>query len=280
MFKLSLSAAFVTLAVTASSALADDKQALLNEFLPYTSAPGAYEDDKSQGDLFDVDVGPCFQLVDKMRAAGFEDSESFPLYPGGTWRFKQAKQLCEKFRSYQLKIHAANVVAPVSAWLEKGDGDFAMRGTKDIESCITVLDRLVSEGLPTDAELLVYDKKVIVHDAQKGCAALLVKGKAQVEQDGRARAEKQKAFVAKWGKLGVSGKRLDIIQAHGDFFYLPGCLLTDDPRKIAKAKVLRLVLANPGDVEIYVKSWHFKGNTLVKHTETTWDRRDKHRACK
>jgi hypothetical protein len=279
MFKLSLSAAFVTLAVTASTALADDKQTLLNEFLPYTSAPGAYEDDKSQGGLFDVDVGPCFQLVDKMRAAGFEDSESFPLYPGGTWRFKQAKQLCEKFRSYQLKIHAGNVVAPVSAWLEKGDGDFAIRGTKDIESCVTVLDRLVSEGLPTDAELLVYDKTVIVHDAQKGCAALLVKGKAQVEQDEKARAERAAAQVAMWAKLGVSGERMKVLNSESSF-WLKGCEESADPKKLAKAKLVRIISHNPDSLVMYVKTWHFKGNKVSKQTELTWDRRDMHRACK
>lgn len=283
MLKLSLAlcAAAAALAAAASPARADETSELIDKLKMYVQPPGYFDDQKwSEAYRFDLDPAGCMPLVEKLRGLGVDQNERFAGYMADTWRLKQGEALCERYRDYYLMINASGVAQDVAGYLDGEVSRYELHHVDKLEACIAKLDAFVASGMSADKRIVVdiFKKtEMSVADVKKGCSDQLAKAQADLDARRKAAEDQETAEVAKWAKLGVSGERLKVLSRHSSF-WLKGCEESDDPRKLAKAKLVRIISHN--DLLLYVKTWHFKGNKVSKMTEVTWDRRDMRRACK
>lgn len=290
MIKLSFPILAATLVATTAIALADEKSDLVEKLEPYINAPRYFDEfGWNEEKRFDPEAAPCMQIVDKLRALGVDSNDEFAGYMAETWRFKQAPELCQRYREYQWKIRGANAVEPVAGLLQRKDTDSnSWYGVEKAETCVKELDALIVEGLPRDAMIrLGYDKEIKVADAREGCAALLARSTEEADKKAKEAEAAERAEAARWAKLGVSGNRLELIQRKNAMtvggpasFYIKGCEHTSDPKKLAKAKVLREIYENDDGLTIDVRSHFFKGNKLLKSTRAALPRGSMHAACK
>ena len=283
MLKLSLSllAASAALAAAPTHARADEQTELIDQLKMYVQPPGYFDDQKwSEAYRFDLDPAGCMPLVEKLRGLGVDQNERFAGYMAETWRLKQGEALCERYRDYYLMISASTVAQDVQGFLDGEVARYELHHVAKLEGCITKLDGFVTAGMSADKRIVVdiFKKtEMSLADVKKGCADQLAKAQAELDARRKAEEDREAAELAKWTKLGVSGDRLKILSHYGSF-WLKGCEESDDPKKLAKAKLVRIISHN--DLVLYVKTWQFKGNKVSKMTEVTWDRRDMHRACK
>jgi hypothetical protein len=234
----------------------------------------------------------CTRAVDAGAKEGLKPTDTFVDGEGNTILWKRAPETCAQYA----RLHAlATVVEAIHPMLETihaftdadgkpiasvtGDGYRATVAT--VKPCLDLIDKAAKAGAPTDVPFAPDsnqgDTLITLTQARKVCSDYLSFGSDAAAADDARVAQELAALRQKYGKLGLTGDRLDYAVKWGHRAILgKGCVeLTGKALKTAPAFY---DLGDDGVVWTVYKT-AFKGDKQVKYTVKRF-RRDGDYQCK
>jgi len=144
------------------------------------------------------------------------------------------------------------------------------------KDCLTAIDAAIAGGAVADRELdLAWGGKYSLNSGRAMCEQLVKDATTLAAASATANADRGKAAREKYTKFGAAGERLEWLlyydpDGEGKIWYLPPkCEQTEDPKVLAKAKVLiRWNIADDGTQVL--QKLIFKGNKLLKTVEKSF----------
>jgi hypothetical protein len=198
-------------------------------------------------------------------------SYEYDSMKGASVTLKAARKACKEYAVWQPLVKAAGAVLVVTEHLANAKANGTGIGAyiaKDGQTCLDLIDGLDASSL--DLDVKIGDQTMNLTAGRAICKAFVEEAAGQKEANDAAAAEKRAAIEAKWKKVGMKGKRLQLfveneLNGGGFDWYAAGCQkVISDPKKLAKAKKLFMWTAGANGGTL-VSKYVFKGN---KYTET------------
>jgi hypothetical protein len=178
------------------------------------------------------DPSECTKAIESGTAAGLKATDTYTDGDGNTVLWKRASAVCDEYaRLHPLRkvidelapqlqtIRAFRDLNPSGAPDKSVRGDAFRATVKDAQACIAAADKAMKAGVPSDVAFAPNDNSneptLTLAQARAECADYVTwGGEAAVADDKRA-AEEIAALKAKYGKLGITGDRLDYLVKYG-----------------------------------------------------------------
>ena len=223
----------------------------------------------------------------RLYAFGWPDSTptyEYDSMKGSSVALKGARDVCAEYAVWQPVMKAATAVAKSAKHLEyAGDGGVGAYVAKDGTTCIELIDRVDASSrklaVKIGAETMTLD------EGRKICQRLVDKGAQHDADEAAAGKAKRAAAEAKFKKVGMKGKRLELfvdneLNGGGFPWYAAGCQTEiTDPKKLAKAKKLFMWTAGANGGTL-VSKYVFKGNTYKESSREFFNEAKAYKWCK
>jgi hypothetical protein len=283
--------------LVAGAAHADEKNDLITTVIRFEISVVDFQGQGINGEaLFAAEPAQCTDAVAKLEALGVPPGEMINGYQGQKWPFKRARDKCRRYAEVRqlaptfAKIREAEVQAGVLASFEPGDSGatlFAGKAADAAKACLAALDAAAAKGAPMDVAIQLNSGGSKTGTEVHGWCDELARraGKFQGASAG-ADADKKKKAHDRYAKHGAAADKLEWLiyydaDGSGHSWRLsPDCRATDDPKTLAKAKVL-INWTVGDDGTQHVQKLTFKGNKLVKTQNKSFSKPEKaHAFCK
>ncbi len=283
-------AAIVCVVGVASEARADDEQRkkdLISKLVELDDAVSYFEEEEGikAGARFGQAPAACTELVEQLADLGAPPTEIVRARGGKQWLLRKAPERCARYAGVHALIQAFPAVREAVADANHLDGAAGGEGTTRFAgfavasggTCVKALDDAEQKGAAMDIPIKhAVDKDLTGAQLRTWCADLVKTASALAGASAEADEAKKHKARDRYAKFGAAGDKLSWLLEYdpdgaGKIWYLPPrCAQTDDPRKLAKAKVLIRWGENPDGTQV-LRKLTFKGNKLVKDQSKTFD---------
>jgi hypothetical protein len=239
------------------------------------------------------DPSECSQAV--RAGAGIAPTDTFVGLGGATMSWRRAPEVCARYA----KLHAlGKVVAQLAPSLQaiaafdglrKADGspDPSVRGdayrvsVEAAKQCVKVIDEATGRGVIGDVAFapngIATEPKYTLVAARKRCGNWVAYGSGAAIADDKRVAAELAALKAKYGKLGITGDRLDYLVKNGHRTqWGVGCV--ELAGKTLKSSPVFYELGQD-DLAWIVYKTEFSGDKQIRYTSRRY-RKDGNWACK
>jgi len=277
----------LALAATASVAHAEaDREALLGELRLFVIAIGdAEENGVHAADRFERPAADCDAVVAALTEAGMAPTDMVEM--GEPFPFRQAGARCKEYGQWKAMVTAGTAVAEaaqnlaITASVTPGWGDvsYATNYARSATACTAAIDAAIAAGAKPD---VVFDvpsnlpvKAFSLTTARtEVCAKLGVWAEQFGPATLAAKKAKEDAAKNRYAQHGAAGDRLSWLVHYdsdgtGYTFYVPGCKAMDDPKQLAKARVMNSWTSDDAG-RVSLKRLQFDGNKLVSDTSRSF----------
>lgn len=300
MSRLHLFALLIPIVTLASTARADEaeeekKQNLLSELGGFDNSSLEFlSKGLDYGELYlKAPAARCTEIVAQLKALGVGPTEE--VFARETFMFRKAPEKCARYAGLQAlseafpAIKEARSAANIVSGKNPGDAGATMWSKEGVtagKACVDALNAVEAKGAVMDAVIASVDPKMTGAQTRTWCEELIKSSAALAGKSADADAAKKKKAHDRYAKAGAKGDKLEWLVYYdpdGDGFtwYLsPTCKATDDPKTLAKAKVLIQLWENANGTW-RVRKLTFKGPKKVKDVEREFEKKsDAYRFCK
>jgi hypothetical protein len=312
--------AALTVTATAGTAHAESEEAAKRRKANFRGNMfGYYVDDlqtlRSEGTSSNLTPAECYQNIELAHGEGFADtdlllSRAFERYPGAEggatkdpesslWRapLSTMKRLCDEYakelalveKVAALKDHFDLGLATYTMSIEElsklGGADDPANWDKDIaagQKCLADADAIIASGVAPDRPVRIRHIEPFTLDGFKKnvCQRYIDWATTNKVEVPKFAKERQARIEAKFKKVGIKGKRLELFAYYDQEWYLPGCeRATADPKVLKKQKRLFQWFTGPGG-EITIRKYTFKGDNYTTSEKTTYNETQAYKLCR
>ena len=224
----------------------------------------------------------CLELVDKGEQLGIPADRKLDGGDGRTYLFRDAGALCRKFGSYQATVRVLIETENQKYILEqpsKPPGEITAEGAhgyaESARKVIATLDAAVATGADPNIVVDRFGVRESIATRKADFQKVVDWAAGYAVATEKVIAGKKAAVKERYARFGAAGDKLEWLLYYdpdgtGSTWYVPpSCKGVDDPRALAKAKVLiRWTVDDDGTQ--HLRRLQFKGNKLVKDTERSF----------
>lgn len=290
MNRLSLFTLFTLMFATAAAGVAygdDDveekKRVLKNELSGFDTAVIYLVRDQGLdgASLFAQDPALCTETIEKLKDLGLPPTEM--IHTDEKFLFRKAPERCERYAKFKAltesfeAIKEARQADMIIRDMKPGsDGTtlWSGKGSTSAKTCVDAINAVEAKGAPMDVVLRSTDPEMTATQTRTWCEDLGKRAAALQGESADADVAKKKAARHRYAKHGAAGDKLDLLVYYdpdgtGETWRIAGCKTTDDPKTLAKSKILIRWGVNPDGTQV-LRKYTFKGNKKVKDQEKTF----------
>lgn len=274
---------FVTAA--AGAAVADDakKSELLQKLGSYDDSVWYFinEDGLDGASRFNEDPAGCTAAIDDLKALGVPPTEA--VHSKDRFILRKATERCERYARLKTLTGAipaiveARQAAQIIDQMKPGATGTTLwsgKGNTLGKACAAALDAALAKGAPMDVVLRSTAPEMTGGQTRTWCEDLAKRAAALQGASSDADTAKKKAARDRYAKHGAGGDRLDLLVYYdpdgaGTTWRIAKCKATDDPKTLAKSKVLIRWGVNPDGTQV-LRKYTFKGNKKVGDQEKSF----------
>ncbi|HUQ07144.1 MAG TPA: hypothetical protein VM261_31855 [Kofleriaceae bacterium] len=259
------------------------KQALLQKLGSYDNAVKevvANEGLDGAGRLSEDPAG-CTDAIDQLKDLGVGPTEV--VYGGEQFPLRKAPEKCARYAKLKTlsvafdAITEARQVHNIIGTMKPGDDGTTLwsgKATTLGKACVDAINAAEAKGAIMDVVLRSPDPQMTAAQTRTWCEGLIERGAALQGASADADTAKKKAAHDRYAKFGAGGERLSLLTYYdpdgtGFNWRVGGCKVTDDPKTLAKTKVLFQWWEND-DGTHRIRKYSFKGNKKVGDQERSF----------
>jgi hypothetical protein len=293
-------AATVCVLGVASEARADDEQRkkdLLRSLAEFDDAVTYFEEERGidEAGRFGPAPATCTEIIEQLSDLHAPPTEVVHVRGNKQWLLRKAPEHCARYASVHALVQAIPALTAAirdSTHLDGPPGGesttrFAGFAVASGGECVKALDDAAQKGAVMDLPVKhAVDKDLTGAQLRTWCEELVKTASALAGASAEADGAKKQKARDRYAKFGAAGDKLSWLLEYdpdgaGKIWYLPPrCAQTEDPKTLAKAKVLIRWGENPDGTQV-LRKLTFKGNKLVKDQSKTFDTQAKaYKFCK
>lgn len=230
---------------------------------------------------FDRDPARCTETIERLKELGVAPTEM--IFTNDKFIFRKAPERCERYAKFKAltesfeAIKEARQIDMIIRDMKPGaDGTtlWSGKGTTSAKKCVDAINAAEAKGAPLDVVLRSTDPQMTAGQTRTWCEDLGQRAAALQGESAGADVAKKKAARDRYAKHGAAGDKLDLLVYYdpdgtGTTWRIAKCKATDDPKTLAKSKVLIRWGVNPDGTQV-LRKYTFKGNKKVGDQERTF----------